>query len=394
MSTCRGGDTPACIAQASASSGKQQAVWSMAFTQGLLELTMASTIRINGIGTASPGTTFTSEEGLRVARMANSSLSDSELSKLYKDVRIDSRSLVLDPEEMQERILEPVRARGQSTRQRLEHYNPAAVALAHRSANIALDRSDRDPGSVTHLVTVSCTGVESPGAWLGVHQALGLRDDVSRTHIGFMGCHGAMNGLAAARAFAAEDSSNVVLLICMEICSIHYHVGSEFRDQAIANALFADGAASVIISQVNQGPVLDCFSSRLFPDTSELMTWRVGDNGFEMRLSPRVPIVLKRAVSSWIGQWLEESGLSIEDIGSWAIHPGGRDIVEGVRQGLGLSQDQMAPSLELLAKQGNMSSSTVLWIIKRLIDDGCRGSMVAMAFGPGLVGESVLLIDK
>ena len=366
----------------------------MAITPGLLELIMTSTVRINSIGTASPEAIFTSEDGLRVARMANSSLGDSDLSKLYKDVRIDSRSLILDPEDIQERILEPVRARGQSTRQRLEHYKAAAVALAHRSAAIALAQSDRDPGSITHLVTVSCTGAESPGAWLGVHQALGLRDDVSRTHIGFMGCHGAMNGLAAARAFAAEDPSNAVLLICMEICSIHYHVGSEFKDQAIANALFADGAASVIISQANQGPVLECFSSRLFPDTSELMTWRIGDNGFEMRLSPRVPIVLKRGVSSWIGQWLEESGLSIEDIGSWAIHPGGRDIVEGVRQGLGLSHDQMVPSLEMLAKQGNMSSSTVLWIIKRLIDDECSGSLVGMAFGPGLVGEGVLLIDR
>ena len=366
----------------------------MAITQDLLELRMGSTVRLNSIGTASPGTTFTSEDGLHVARMADTSLGDSELSKLYKDVRIDSRSLILGLEEMREHILEPVRNRGQTTSHRLRHFNAAAVALACRSSTIALDRSGRDPASITHLVTVSCTGAESPGAWLGVHQALNLRDDVSRTHIGFMGCHGAMNGLAAARAFAAEDPSNVVLLICMEICSIHYHVGSEFRDQSIANALFSDGAASVIISQVDQGPALDCFSSRLFPDTSELMTWRVGDNGFEMRLSPRVPIVLKRSVSSWIAQWLEKSGLSIEDIGSWAIHPGGRDIVEGVRQGLGLSRDQMGPSLDVLANQGNMSSSTVLWIINRLIDDGCRGSMVAMAFGPGLVGESVLLIDR
>ena len=365
----------------------------MAVTQALLELIMSSKVRINGIGTASPETIFTSEDGLRIARMANSTLSDFELSKLYKDVEIDYRSLTFNSQEMKKRILEPLGDRGQSTSRRLQHYNAAAVALAHHSAKAAFDRSNCDSESITHLVTVSCTGAESPGAWLGVHQALGLRDDVSRTHIGFMGCHGAMNGLASARAFAAEDPSNIVLLVCMEICSIHYHVGSELRDQAIANALFADGAASVIISQSNSGPLLDCFSSQLFPDTSELMTWRIGDNGFEMRLSPRVPIVLKRAVSSWIGHWLEKSDLTIEDIGSWAIHPGGRDIVEGIRQGLDLSHDQMVPSLEVLTNQGNMSSSTVLWIIKRLIDDGFNGSMVAMAFGPGLVGESVLLID-
>tara|TARA_Y100000589_G_scaffold326773_1_gene367200 strand:+ start:3875 stop:4822 length:948 start_codon:yes stop_codon:yes gene_type:complete len=311
--------------------------------------------------------------------------------KLYEDVSIDSRSLALSPEEMDADILAPVHDRGRSTRQRLDRYMGAALDLAERSARVALDNSGIDPDRITHLVTVSCTGAESPGVWLGIHDALGLSGDVSRTHVGFMGCHGALNGLAAARAYAAEDPSNVVLLICMEICSIHYHVGSEFRDQAIANAIFADGAAAAIISQDTGGLVLDSFGSRLFPGTSELMTWKIGDRGFEMRLSPRVPIVLKRSVRGWIGEWLGGVGLSIEDVDAWAIHPGGRDILEGVRQGLGLANDQIEPSLRVLAEQGNMSSSTVLWIIKQLIDGGCGGSMVAIAFGPGLVGEGLLL---
>ena len=355
---------------------------------------MASNVRIKGIGTAAPDIPFSSEDGIQVARIAKCSLSDAEVSSLYADVNINSRSLILSPSEMHERILEPVDNRGRSTRERLDHYYHAAVALANQSAIGAIDSSGCKPCSITHLVTVSCTGAESPGVWLGIHDALGLRSDIARTHIGFMGCHGALNGLAAARAFAAEDPSNVVLLTCVEICSIHYHVGSGFRDQVIANAIFADGAASAIISQGGEGPVLESFNTCLFPETSDLMTWNIGDNGFEMRLSPRVPVVLKRSVHGWIADWLHDNDLSIPDIGAWAIHPGGRDILEGVRQGLGLSNNQIEPSFRVLAEQGNMSSSTVLWILKKLINDGGRGTIVGMAFGPGLVGESVLVVNN
>ena len=366
----------------------------MDVAKGLLELAMPSPVRINGLGIAAPDTVCSSQDGLEIARAAETPLDRDELAKLYSDVRIDSRSLLFGSRALQERIIEPVRQGGASTSQRLEHYRPAALALASRSAHAALASAQVDPERITHLVTVSCTGAESPGVWRGLHDELELPNDVARANIGFMGCHGALNGLAVARAFAAENPSNVVLLVCVEICSIHYHVAAPLRDQAVANAIFADGAASAVVSRDHHGPVLDCFTSRLFPGTSDLMTWRIGDRGFEMRLSPRVPIVLKRSVSEWITTWLGERGLCIGDIGSWAIHPGGRDILEGVRRGLGLSEQLLAPSLGVLAEQGNMSSSTVLWILKKLLDGGGRLPTVAMAFGPGLVGEGVLLTDR
>ena len=355
---------------------------------------MTSSVGICGIGTAAPDGVIGRQESLRLARLAVEGGEESKLAALYEGSGVHSRSLLHGEKELADRILEPLGDHGRSTRDRLEHYGDAAVDMACDSARIALMEAGAEAGEVTHLVTVSCTGAESPGPWLGIQNRLGLNEGIARTHVGFMGCHGALNGLAAARAFASEHPDHVVLLVCVEVCSIHYHVGGESWDRQVANAIFADGAASAVVSQRSGGPRLAGFSSRLFPGTSELMSWRIGDHGFDMRLSPRVPVVLKRAVSPWITSWFKGLGLDFDDIGAWAVHPGGRDILEGVRQGLGLEHEQLEPSMNILRNHGNMSSSTVLWILRDLITSGCRGPVVCLAFGPGLVGEGVLLVDE
>ena len=206
-----------------------------------------------------------------------------------------------------------------------------------------------------------------------------------------MGCNAAINGLAVANAFAQQDPAHVVLVVCVEVCSIHYAVGNCSWDQQVANALFADGSAAAVVAGQGDGPQLVAFGSHLFPDTSDLMSWTIGDHGFEMHLSPRVPIALKRSISSWVKPWLDRQHLSLEDIESWAVHPGGRDILEGVRRGLGLPVQALAPSLDILQRYGNMSSGTVLWILQELLSSNRPGPSLALAFGPGLVGEALLL---
>ena len=352
---------------------------------------MTSSVKICGIGTAAPAPIMRQEESLRLACLANEGRGESKLAALYEGSQVHSRSLLYGSKELAGLILEPLHDHGRSTSDRLKHYGDAAVELACESAQKALRESSTEANEITHLVTVSCTGAESPGPWLGIHQTLQLQDGISRTHVGFMGCHGALNGLAVARAFASEHPGHVVLLICVEICSIHYHVGAESWDRQVANAIFADGAASAVVAQRGSGPRLASFSSHLFPGTSELMSWKIGDHGFDMRLSPRVPVVLKRSISEWIMKWFEDLDLNFEDIGAWAIHPGGRDILEGVRQGLKLQEEQLEPSMNILKNHGNMSSSTVLWILRELINEKRRGPMVCLAFGPGLVGEGALL---
>lgn len=280
--------------------------------------------------------------------------------------------------------------RGASTKMRLSHFLPAASELSAAASSRALSRAEVTPDSITHLVTVSCTGAESPGLDHALIERLGLPLDVRRIHVGFMGCHGAINGLAAAAAFAAADPRARALLACAEVCSLHYQL-TDRRDRLIANAIFSDGAASAVVGPPDRGPVITAFASRVFPGTAELMRWEIGDNGFEMTLSPRVPSVLRRSVAQWVDEWLEKHGLARADIRSWAVHPGGRDILEGVRRGLDLAPERLNASHGVLDRHGNMSSGTVLWVIDELLRNERPFPLVGMSFGPGLSAEAVLL---
>lgn len=277
---------------------------------------------------------------------------------------------------------------GPSTQLRLDRYSADAPDLAAAAAVDALRESGRDAAEVTDLVVVSCTGFKAPGVDLALFERLGLPATCSRTMIGFMGCHGAINGLRTASAYARPGT--VVLLVAVELCSLHlqYDLG---HGQAVANALFADGAAAVVGSADGDGLRVIDTHSRVFPDTAEAMTWSIGDHGFQMTLDAGVPGQLEAGVRPWLEPWLSGHGLSIDDIGGWAIHPGGPRIVEAVQASLGLPSETGALSREVLAEHGNMSSPTVLFVLDRLRRSGVPGPYVAMAFGPGLTGEAALL---
>ena len=347
--------------------------------------------RLRGIGTAAPGEMIKANDGLALAAAVSPEVESARLEPLYLEGGVASRSTILDAMGIREHLLEPLDANGRSTPERLSMYLEAASDLGERSARSAMERASITPDEVTHLVTVTCTGAESPGVDQALVKRLGLSPDVSRTNIGFMGCHGAMNGLAVAHAFAAANPDAVVLLTCVEICSIHYLVGTDPWDHKVANAIFADGSGSAVLSSQGEGPSIHGFGSRIFPDTRDLMTWTIGEHGFEMTLSPRVPGILKRNVAGWVDEWLGRSGLSRADIDAWAVHPGGRDILEGVRRGLDLPHDSMDASKHILETHGNMSSGTVLWVLDELLRSGTQGTIAGLAFGPGLVGEGVLV---
>ncbi|HAW96469.1 MAG TPA: type III polyketide synthase, partial [Phycisphaerales bacterium] len=213
---------------------------------------------------------------------------------------------------------------------------------------------------MTHLVTVSCTGARSPGIDHGLIERLGLSPDVSRTHVGFMGCHAGLNGLAVASAFVRADPDAVVMLVCVELCSLHYQVDDPRWDQQVANAIFADGAACALIGSSADAPRVTGALSRVFPDTASRMGWEIGQHGFRMTLSPRVPGLIRRHLGSWLEQWLAPRGLTPVDIDRWVVHPGGRDILEGVRRGLELDPACLSESERVLERHGNMSSATIL----------------------------------
>jgi predicted naringenin-chalcone synthase len=270
-------------------------------------------------------------------------------------------------------------------------YEQEALGLARRAATEALESGGVRAADITHLVTVSCSGFEAPGVDIGLVEELGLKPNVTRTNVGFMGCHGAFNGLRVAQAFAASDPKARVLVVCVELCSLHQQYSSD-PQQIVANALFADGAAAIIV----QGGAghgrwgLIGQQSLILSETTDMMSWRIRDNGFEMTLSPEVPDLIRRDLKTWLESWLPQFGVSLADIRSYAVHPGGPRILNAVVEGLGLPNESLDASRGILAEYGNMSSPTILFILNQLRTTGAQTPCLALAFGPGLTIEAAV----
>ncbi len=280
---------------------------------------------------------------------------------------------------------------GPGTNERMARYIAEATPLSYAAAEKALVEADVYPDQVTHLVTVSCTGFDSPGVDIKLIKSLGLPPTVKRTNIGFMGCHGALNGLQVAESICKSDPGARVLLSATELCSLHMQYGWN-PNQITANALFADGsAAAVLSSDESPGIELAATGSRMIPDSLDDMTWKIGDHGFEMHLSARVPGLIASHLRPWIDDWLSEHGCSVDRMGSWAIHPGGPRILQAVQESLGLSHSDIESSMTILRNFGNMSSPTVLIVLKHLLENGGEMPCLMLAFGPGLVAEAALL---
>ncbi|NUQ66446.1 MAG: type III polyketide synthase [Pirellulales bacterium] len=283
---------------------------------------------------------------------------------------------------------------GPATARRMDRYAEEAVPLARTAAAGALKAAGIAASEISHIVTVSCTGFFSPGVDIALTKQLGLRPTVGRLHIGFMGCHGTLNGMQACRAIVDADPSAVVLLAAVELCSLHYQYGND-PEKLVANALFADGAAALVgrFGTGGRGNYwrVTATGSCILPDVDDSMTWRIRDHGFEMTLSPRVPELIARHLRSWAESWLTSAGLAIADVGSWAIHPGGPRILSSVAEALGLPPEATETSAAVLAEHGNMSSPTVLFVLDRLQRKNSPRPCVAMGFGPGLVVEGALI---
>jgi predicted naringenin-chalcone synthase len=282
---------------------------------------------------------------------------------------------------------------GPSTAQRMEVYRRESVPLAIAASRKALRESSVSADRITHLVTVSCTGFHAPGFDVAVVRELGLAPSTPRTHIGWMGCHGALNGLRVARAFADAEPNARVLMCAVELCSLHYHYGWD-PQRNVANALFADGAAALVGGDESVATRLTVPANGccLLPESEADMSWSVGDFGFEMSLSKRVPGLIAKHVRPWLSRWLADYQLTIEDVSSWAIHPGGPRILDAAAEGIGLSEHHLRPSRDVFARFGNMSSPTVLFIIDELRNRHAKRPIVALGFGPGLNAEAALIL--
>lgn len=361
------------------------------------------TLELRGFGTALPAHRFTQAElaELHAGFCRLDETRDRTLRALYRRSGVSTRSSVvlgtadgrLDERQTFYAPALDEADRGPATAERMRLYEEHAPALATAAARRALDAADIRPGEVTHLITVSCTGFVAPGVDAAVIEGIGLPRTTQRTHVGFMGCHGALNGIRLARSFTDAAPDHVPLVCAVELCTLHFSYGWD-PDMLVANALFADGAAAVVGARANgrgDGWSVAGTGTLLMPDSEEDMSWRIGDHGFRMTLSARVPDLIQAHLRAWIVEWLAEHELDLDAIASWAVHPGGPRILSSVQSALGLSRERTEVSREVLSEHGNMSSATVLFILDRLRSRDAPRPCVALAFGPGLVVEAVLL---
>ncbi len=356
---------------------------------------------ILGLATAEPARSIEQSEAAQVARTFLCDGREARLlPALFQRTQVRSRGSVLlergngcGPRQSFYPPTKGPSDRGPATALRMQRYAEESLPLAAAAAASSLERAATSPQKITHLITVSCTGFFAPGIDIGLVKRLGLLPTVSRLHVGFMGCHGVLNALQAARAAVLADPAAVVLLCAVELCSLHYQYGAEC-DALVANALFADGAAALIgraSAKWNDSWRLVSNGSYVLPDCEDGMSWKIGDHGFRMTLSPRVPELICGHLRPWLEGWLARSGRRLEEIRSWAVHPGGPRILTSVAEALRLPQAAMATSAEVLAGHGNMSSPTVLFVLNRLQEQGVRPPCVVLGFGPGLVAEAALL---
>ncbi len=280
------------------------------------------------------------------------------------------------------------RGRFPSTAARMQRYERHAIGLA-RQAVAALDADVR---RFTHIVAASCTGFTAPGLDQMLVAALGMAPEIERTLIGFMGCYAAVNALKSAYHIVRSDPAARVLVVNLELCTLHLQETPEL-ETVLSFSLFGDGCTAALVTAEPMGIGLIDFRATTLPDSAELITWRIGDQGFDMRLSGKVPARIGMALRQELGRG--EDGLlrgqAVQQIGLWAVHPGGRTVLDAVEQGLCLAPDALRESRGVLHDFGNMSSATIMFILDRMIRAKGGGEPqdgFGMSFGPGLCAET------
>ncbi len=367
---------------------------------------MPSFPRVVSLACAVPPFVYSQDDALRIVREQSlganwrdqpASLGEGKrIERLFAASGVRRRHSVVD--------LAAYYARRRSTGERMAEYQASAYRLGHQALAATLEQAQargevqsgvQSDAVVSDLIVVSCTGYSAPGLDVQLARDLGLPRDTRRTVVGHMGCFGALaglrQGLAAVRAYPGATAA----LLSVELSTLHF-APTHDAEALTSFALFGDAAAALVLRDdpAGAGPeVVETYCTADF-ESADQMSWTIGDEGFVMHLSPRVPVTLRRAVSDAVARLLAPRHLAPGDIAHWLIHPGGPSILEAIQRRLELSDAQMAPSWQVLREYGNCSSATVLLILDALLASGAarRGEWgVMMAFGPGLTLETCLL---
>lgn len=355
--------------------------------------------RILSIGTAVPPTTM-EQGGIRdffIRQAEGDRLSQRLIRSTFDAAEIDRRHTVLpelgaaEPAGGGMFVDDHGLLRSPGTGLRNAEYITHAPGLSNEAARSALGDAGLAASDITHVVTASCTGCYAPGPDFRIVRDLGLAPTTERYHLGFLGCAAAFPALRLADRICAAQPGAVVLVVCTELCSLHIRPSSS-PDQIVASSVFADGAAAAIVTSdagEARGLEIQRFDTTITRDGETDMAWTIGDDGFEMVLTGEVPRIIGREIRGAVDAFLRG-----EPIDTWAVHPGGRSILDRVQTGLELEPDALRQSRAVLREYGNMSSATILFILDRMLRDDTvpAGSTIAgLAFGPGLTVESALL---
>lgn len=356
---------------------------------------------ITAIGTAVPENCFPQ---MQIAEFMASALQMDEynqrkLKALYRTTKIAQRHSVLSDygkpsSEYQFYPQSPDLEPFPTISQRMIAYQTFALPLCLKAiANLNQDITHQ---GITHIITVSCTGMYAPGLDIEIIATLKLDTTIQRTAINFMGCYGAFNGLKMADTICKANPEAKVLVVCVELCTLHFQKKMD-EDFLLSNALFADGAAAVLIESKGQEKSLELrsFFCDLYFEGKQDMAWKVADFGFEMTLTSYIPKLVKSGIKSLIDRLLVNSGITNKEIDLYAMHPGGKAILEAIEMSLEITKDDNKYAYEVLRDYGNMSSCTVLFvlneILKNMTDSDKGKNILSCAFGPGLTLESMIL---
>lgn len=290
-----------------------------------------------------------------------------------------------------------------STGKRMSEYEKWSKLLVKNAVTNLLGKNHFDPNKIDKLITISCTGFFAPGLDYYLINEFNLPLNVRRINIGFMGCAASIVGINSVfeSVNKSENSSHNILLVSVELCSLHLHFNAS-KDNILANIIFADGCAAALFSQYPDPVLYKKLNSKLdiidvksilFKNSSELMGWKIGSYGFEMSLSSELPKIILNEAAPELINILNRKGLNIQQIKYWALHPGGRAILDSLQKGLNLSDEQMNASRNILLNYGNMSSPSILFVLKEILENNNIKKdelCCAVAFGPGLTMEIAL----
>jgi predicted naringenin-chalcone synthase len=345
---------------------------------------------IESIATALPAYCHQQKDILKFMQGFVSEQEQRKLSMIYRQSGIKQRYSVLSDysKEIRQWDFFPRNAEAEpfpNVESRMKLFHKEALELAEKAI-----RQLEDWQNVTHLVTVTCTGLSAPGLDIALIKRLNLPPEkITRYSINFMGCYAGLQALRLADTLCKADTKARVLLVDVELCTLHFQK-TPSEDNYLANALFADGAAASIISNNTKAAwqMLD-FHSDLILQAENDMAWQVSSTGFLMTLSAYIPQILKENMKKLVEKALAKTKISIEQIHTWAIHPGGKRILDEIQKVLPIEKEAIQASYDVLTNYGNMSSVTIFFVLKEIWQR--NGNVFACGFGPGLTMESILL---